>query len=195
MPLSTNSSSNASWITPSLCSTRKAVSELERRRASASRATPPPRSSVSIFPASIRPRTSRPGCPGRRSRRATRRPLRGGRLAACGRTAAASGPASSSTPSDETASLIGFAKITRDLTERREAQTRAGAVARAAVPGAEDGSGGPAHRRAGARFQQSADRHHRQPGIAEARLAQGRIDELERYITRGRRAPHRARRR
>ncbi len=40
------------------------------------------------------------------------------------------------------------------------------------APGAEDGGGGPAHRRPRARLQQPADRHHRQPGAAaDARRA------------------------
>ena len=59
--------------------------------------------------------------------------------------------------------LIGFAKVTRDLTERRGA-----GLERAAAPVAEDGGDRPAHRRRRARLQQPADGHHRQPRDAAA---------------------------
>ena len=51
-----------------------------------------------------------------------------------------------------------FVGIMRDLTERREAET----AARAVAPFAEDGGGRPAYRRPGARLQQPAGDHHRQ---------------------------------
>ena len=47
----------------------------------------------------------------------------------------------------------------------------AGAGARGAVPVAEDGGHGPAHRRRCARFQQSADGHHGRPGHNRAKPA------------------------
>ena len=59
--------------------------------------------------------------------------------------------------------LIGFAKVTRDLTERRAAEERARQVA-------EDGRHRPAHRRRRARLQQSADHHHRQSRSAAAHI-------------------------
>ena len=43
---------------------------------------------------------------------------------ASARTAPSSGPASSSIRSAKNGKLVGFAKITRDITERREAQLR-----------------------------------------------------------------------
>ena len=99
---------------------------------SASRATPPTRSSASISPASI-PSEDRAGRPAARARwrprraRASSRP----RAGACARTARASGPTSSSTRSaTPRGELIGFAKITRDLTERRQAAGGAAAAAR-----------------------------------------------------------------
>ena len=64
---------------------------------------------------------------------------------------------------DEDGELIGFAKITRDITERREAQLDAAEGAGAAGPGAEDGGARPAHRRRRARLQQPADGRER-PG-------------------------------
>jgi PAS domain S-box-containing protein len=58
--------------------------------------------------------------------------------------------------------IVGFAKVTRDLTERKKAQ-EAMDRARAALAQAQtDGSHRPAHRGRGARLQQSADRHHEQ---------------------------------
>ena len=48
---------------------------------------------------------------------------------------------------DDDGELIGFAKITRDITERRKAQQRARAGPRSAVPVAEDGGDRPADRR------------------------------------------------
>ena len=61
------------------------------------------------------------------------------------------------------AKLVGFAKITRDLTERKEAQRAARADARGVAPVAEDGGDRPAHRRRRARLQQPADGGARQP--------------------------------
>ena len=65
---------------------------------------------------------------------------------------------------DDDGELIGFAKITRDITERTETQQAAGEGARGAVPVAEDGGDRPAHRRHRPRLQQSADGDPRQPG-------------------------------
>ena len=58
---------------------------------------------------------------------------------------------------DDDGELIGFAKITRDITERAQRAARAGAGARGAVPVAEDGGDRPADRRRRARLQQPAD--------------------------------------
>ena len=68
---------------------------------------------------------------------------------------------------DEYGKLVGFAKITRDITERREAQMALAAGAAAARPIAEDGCARPAHRRRGARLQQPSDGRQRQHPDAE----------------------------
>ena len=57
---------------------------------------------------------------------------------------------------DDDGKLIGYAKITRDITERREAQMELEQGAAAARRIAEDGCARPAHRRRGARLQQPA---------------------------------------
>ena len=62
---------------------------------------------------------------------------------------------------DADGQLVGFAKVTRDLTERREAEEQLRQVA-------EDGGDRPAHRRDRTRLQQSADRDLRQSGNAAA---------------------------
>ena len=136
-----------------------ASSQLERRRASASRATPPTRSSASTSRAST-PRTiAQPAC--RRGR--CRRPRREGRFEAEGWRVRKDGTLFWANVvidpiRDEDGELIGFAKITRDITERRERRSIALQKAqRAARPVAEDGSARPAHRRRRARLQQSAD--------------------------------------
>ena len=58
---------------------------------------------------------------------------------------------------DDDGKLIGFAKITRDMTEKREAQLRLEESRGAIVPVAEDGSARSTDRRPRARLQQSAD--------------------------------------
>jgi PAS domain S-box-containing protein len=84
---------------------------------------------------------------------------------------------------DESGTLIGFAKITRDLTERREAQlelerSQAALVHAQKMEAVGQLTGGLAH-----------DFNNLLTGITgsldlmKARLAQGRINELERYIT------------
>ena len=75
---------------------------------------------------------------------------------------------------DDDGKLIGFAKITRDMTEKREAQLRLEELPRAIVPLAEDGGARPADRRPRARLQQSADRD---PRRVRARAAQPRRSE------------------
>ncbi len=88
--------------------------------------------------------------------------------------------------------LIGFAKITRDLTERRDAQIAVGAITRTAVPVAKDGgmgqlTGGMAH-----------DFNNLLTGITgslelmKRRVAQGRIADLERFMTAAQDAASRA---
>ena len=76
---------------------------------------------------------------------------------------------------DDDGKLVGFAKVTRDITERHEAQQRLQGDAGAACRLAEDGGGRPAERRHRARLQQSADDRHRQSGnrSAPARQAAG----------------------
>ena len=90
---------------------------------------------------------------------------------ASARTARCSGPTSSSTPiRDEDGELIGFAKITRDITERREAQNGAQEAREATRPIPEDGCARPAHRRRRPRLQQSADGRRRHAPIPEERI-------------------------
>ena len=69
---------------------------------------------------------------------------------------------------DEHGRLVGFAKITRDITERREAQRACSEAQTQLAAGAEDGSARPAHRRRRARLQQSADDRQRPGRAAEA---------------------------
>ena len=57
---------------------------------------------------------------------------------------------------DDDGKLIGYAKITRDITERREAQASLEKMQRQLAEFAEDGCARPAHGRRGARFQQFA---------------------------------------
>ena len=94
---------------------------------------------------------------------------------------------------DDDGELIGFAKVTRDITERQEAQQALRAGPRGAVPGAEDGGHRPAHRRRRARFQQPADGGARQPRTA-AQAPAGTIRKLD-AAARQRHAGGRARRR
>ena len=145
--------------------------QLERRRASASRDTRPRKSSASISRASTPTRTAPPGVPARALQIASDdRALRRGRLAGPQGRHRSSGPASSSTPSATmTGELIGFAKITRDITERREAQEKLEQVAASSSRIAEDGGARPADRRRRARLQQSPDDRQRQRPDAETK--------------------------
>ena len=72
-------------------------------------------------------------------------------------------------PIREGDTLVGFAKITRDITERREAQLKFEQMQAAAGGIAKARRAGPAHRRRGARFQQSSHDHQRQSSHVEAR--------------------------
>ena len=114
---------------------RRASSPTGTPAPSASRAIAPTRSSASTSRASTPTRTARRGVPARGlEHRRARRPLRGRRLARAQGRHAASGPTSSSTPiRDEDGQLVGFAKVTRDLTERREAQRRSSERASSSV--------------------------------------------------------------
>ncbi|MGY4453276.1 PAS domain S-box-containing protein [Bradyrhizobium sp. i1.3.1] len=66
-------------------------------------------------------------------------------------------------PIYEHGSLVGFAKITRDITERRNSQLKLEAMQRQLGRVAEVRCARAAHRRRRARFQQSPDDHQRQP--------------------------------
>ena len=103
------------------------------------------------------------------------------RTAIATRTAPTAGSSWSSTAED------GFIYARRPRRDRRARSGRRAAAHRgAAAPGAEDGSGRPAHRRHRARFQQSADRHHRlaRPD-AEAHRAGPLSATIERYVDAG----------
>ena len=93
-------------------------------RASASRATRPTRSSASTSRSSIRPRTSRAGKPEHELEVArARRPVRGRGLArAQGRLALLGQRRHHRAARRRRASCVGFAKVTRDLTERKRAE-------------------------------------------------------------------------
>mgnify|MGYP003693835135 CR=1 FL=1 len=70
---------------------------------------------------------------------------------------------------DTDGTLLGFAKITRDITERREAQQALQRAQEQLAQAQKMEGDRPAHRRRGARLQQPADGHHRQPRDAAAR--------------------------
>ena len=129
---------------------------------SASRATRRTRSSASISRASTPMPTAPTGARRARCGSRARRAVTKRKAGASARTARSSGPASSSIRSaSDGGELLGFAKITRDITERREAQqARESAAATRQV--AEDGRARPAHRRRRARLQQPADDRRRQ---------------------------------
>ena len=115
-------------------------------------------------------RTARPACRRARSRRPRARASSRPRAGGCARTARRFWASVVINPiRDADGELIGFAKITRDITERREAQQALQRAQEQLAPGAEDGRHRPAHRRRRARLQQPADGHHRQPRDAAAR--------------------------
>ena len=122
---------------------------------------------AAFLAASTPTRIATPACP-RRALRDRRRdgPLRGGGLARSQGRQPLLGERRHRRDPDDDGKLIGFAKITRDITERREAQLRLEETPRTTVPVAEDGSDRPADRRRRARLQQSADGHPRRPRIS-----------------------------
>jgi PAS domain S-box-containing protein len=95
--------------------------QLERRRR-AHQGLPPRRDRrPALLPLLHRRGPRRRRCPTRAWRRAARGPLRG-EAGGCARTAAASGPRGDRRDPRRDGRVIGFAKITRDITERLEAQ-------------------------------------------------------------------------
>ena len=97
--------------------------QLEPRARSASRATRPTRSSASISRGSTPTKIGRRDLPAAALETARARASSKARAGGSARTEAASGPMSSSIPSGQRpARLVGFAKITRDLTERKAAE-------------------------------------------------------------------------
>ena len=72
-------------------------------------------------------------------------------------------------PIREGGELVGFAKITRDSTERREAQLKLEKMQAQLARIPEARRARPIDRRRGARFQQSPDDHQRQPAHAQKR--------------------------
>ena len=70
-------------------------------------------------------------------------------------------------PIREDGKLVGFAKITRDITERREAQLKLEQMQQQLAEVAEARCARPADRRRGARLQQPSDGHQRQPSHPE----------------------------
>ena len=73
-------------------------------------------------------------------------------------------------PIREDGELVGFAKITRDITERREAQLKLEQMQKQLAGIAEARCARPIDRRRRARLQQSADDHQRQSSYAEKGL-------------------------
>ena len=135
-----------------------------------SRAIAPTRSSASISRASTPTRTARAASRRARSRPRFAKANMRRKPGASARTARASGRAWCSTRSTtRPATLIGFAKITRDITEQRARPAGAGGGARRPVPVAEAAGAGRAHRRHRPRFQQSDDGDPRLGGTAAAR--------------------------
>ena len=87
---------------------------------------------------------------------------------------------------DETGQLIGFAKITRDITDKKRAEEELEADSRRLVPVAEAAGARRAHRRRRPRFQQSDDGRCRlEPIAAEAPDLPPR--QARRYLRRDRR--------
>ncbi len=72
---------------------------------------------------------------------------------------------------DDTGAVIGFAKITRDISERRETQQALEQAQQALFQSQKMEAVGAAHRRGRPRLQQPADRDHRRPGHAQAQRA------------------------
>ncbi len=105
----------------------RAGDELERRRAAVQGLSRPTRSSASTSRASIRDEDRRAGLPAAGAERSPHaRAASSARAGGSARTAAASGPTWSSTRSaTPDGELIGYAKITRDLTERAGAPSMA----------------------------------------------------------------------
>ena len=113
------------------------VADLERRRRAHQGLHAPTRSSASTSRASTRPRRSTRGLPAARAARSPRRrPLRGRGLArAQGRHAVLGQRRHHGAARRGRARCVGFAKVTRDLTERRDARGGA-APERGALPAA-----------------------------------------------------------
>ena len=103
--------------------TRRHRHQLESRRATHQGLLAARKSSASTSRDSTRMKTGKPASRNRRWRPSSERVGSKRKAGASARTAPASGPTSSSMPSaTTTAKLIGYAKITRDITERKEAQ-------------------------------------------------------------------------
>ena len=99
----------------------RAGGELEFRRG-ALRATRPTRSSASLLATSTPPRTGPPACPERARDRGAEGPLSRPKAGGSARTEPLLGLVVLDAIRDENGELIGFAKITRDMTERQQAQ-------------------------------------------------------------------------
>ncbi len=116
-------SSRACAITPSTCSTPRAMSPTGIRARRASRAIPPTRSSASISPASTPKRIAPGASRSSRSRRRFAKASTNARPGASARTEPCSSASVVLDPIfDENGKHVGFAKITRDITERKKAQ-------------------------------------------------------------------------
>ena len=126
--------------TPSSCSTRRPRHHVERRRR-AIKGYAAPRSSASTSRSSTRRRRSTAAGRSTSSRSRQAGPLRGRRLArAQGRLALLGQRRHHARCATTTASCVGFAKVTRDLTERREHEEAA--PERGALPPAGRGRAG-----------------------------------------------------
>ena len=157
-------SSSACWCrasptTPSTCSTPKASVSSWNAGAQRIKGYSPKKSSASISRDSILRRTEQAGVP----QTALETAAREGRFEKEGWRVRKDGThilgerRHRCDPRSATAGCIGFAKITRDITERDASRASAGEDARGAASVAEDGGDRPADRRHRPRLQQSAD--------------------------------------
>jgi hypothetical protein len=160
-------SSRASPITPSTCSTRRPGDQLECRR----RAIKGYKADEIVGQHFSRFYTEEDRAAGEPARALAPRFAKANmrmRRGACARTAPLLGERRHRSDPRRGRRLIGFAKITRDITERRKASPAELEEARGALPVAEAAGARRADRRRRPRFQQSDDRDPRLGRLAAA---------------------------